>query len=157
MSKKYLHQQYLPIFLKITDKQILVVGGGLVAYQKICMLKGFDAKIVVVAKKISDEIRCVADIKIMEKEYKAKLLKGIYLAYACTNDPVINKKIKSDCKKQNILTNVVDDQKLCDFITPAIAKIDKTIVAVSSLGKNVKRAIRVRNKIKELTKNDKII
>ena len=48
---------YFPMFLNISGRKCLVVGGGKVALRKVLVLLDFDARVTVVARKISDEIR----------------------------------------------------------------------------------------------------
>ncbi|MBF4212938.1 bifunctional precorrin-2 dehydrogenase/sirohydrochlorin ferrochelatase, partial [Pseudomonas donghuensis] len=56
--------------------------------------------------------------------------------------------------ERHILTSVCDDPAQCDFISPAIYRNDNLTIAVGSDSRDVKRSIRVRNRIKELIEND---
>lgn len=142
-------KKYLPIFIALDDKKILVVGGGQVAWQKIRTLAKFSRTIIVLAPIIS---RAIAKLKIrlIRAAYCAKYLEGIDLVFACTNDRKLNARIKADANKKKILVNVIDDPSLCDFIMPAIYKKAEMTVAVSSNGQNVRKSVCWRNKIKRL-------
>ncbi len=145
---------YLPICFEISKKNILIVGGGKVALQKIKILEDFTSNITVVSLQISREIKSKS-ITCIKKEYSGAMLNGFSLVYACTDDKKLNKQIKDDAQKLNILVNIVDDPGLSDFISPAIFKQNNMTVAVNSNGQNVKKAIIWRNKLKEVFKDDK--
>lgn len=145
---------YLPICFEISKKNILIVGSGKVALQKIIILENFTSNITVVAPHISKEIKS-RGITFIENEFSREMLNGFSLVYACTEDKKLNKQIKDDAQKLNILVNIVDNPELSDFISPAIFKQNSMTVAVSSNGQNVKKAIAWRNRIKDYFKNDK--
>jgi len=139
---------YLPICINVNSKKILIIGGGNVALQKIKLLKKFTNNIVVIAFKVSPEIKNIG-CEYYERDYDASCLKGYFLVYACTNNRKLNKEIKTDANKFGLLVNVVDDPELCDFISPAIYKRKEMTVAVSSGGKDVLKSIKWRNEIKK--------
>jgi len=66
----------------------------------------------------------------------------------------LNQQIKTDAESLGILTNVVDNPGLCDFVSPAIYKRNHITIAVGSNGQEVSRAIAVRNKIRENLESD---
>ena len=146
---------YLPVNLDITNKKILIIGGGNIATQKLLTLLMFTDKITVLAREISNNI-IEKEITTIKKDYHSDDLKNYSIVYACTNNRVLNAIIKSDAAKLGILVNVVDDPELCDFISPAIFKKEYLTVAVSSGGINVKKAIEWRDKIKKLLENDSV-
>jgi len=87
----------------------------------------------------------------------AEQMEDAFLVYACTNISGLNRRIKTDGETLGILTNVVDNPGLCDFVSPAIYKHEHITVAVSSNAQEVRRAIAIRDKIKENLENDKEI
>lgn len=147
-------RKYLPVSLDITDKNILIIGGGNIADQKLKTLSLFTDKITILSLEISADIQ-KSGISQIRKEYQSVDLKGYSIVYACTNNRILNAQIKSDAAKLGMLVNVVDDPELCDFISPAIFKHSYMTVAVNSNGVNVKRSIEWRDKIKNLLENEK--
>jgi len=147
---------YLPISINITDKKILLVGGGRIASNKIKFLEQFSHSICVVALDVCEYIKAKG-ISYVEKPYEKSDLTGAFLVYVCTNISELNRRIKADAESLGILTNVVDNPGICDFISPAIYKYDNYTVAVSSNAQNVKKAIAIRDKIKEILEHDPAI
>jgi len=146
-------RKYLPVSLDITDKNILIIGGGNIAKQKLKTLLMFTDKITILSLVISAEIQKYKLTQII-KEYQSCDLNGYSIVYACTNNRTLNAQIKSDAAKRGLLVNVVDDPELCDFISPAIFKQDYMTVAVNSNGVNVKKTIAWRDRIKKLLENE---
>ena len=144
---------FLPISLNITDKKILLIGGGRIAGHKIGFLEQFTCNISVIAIEVIDSIKAKGyDYK--EKPYEKSDLEGAFLVYACTNLIELNQQVKADAESLGILANVVDNPKLCDFVSPAIYKHNHITVAVGSNAKEVHRSIAVRNKIKQWLEAD---
>jgi siroheme synthase-like protein len=139
--------KYLPIYLNITDKKILIVGGGKVAAFKVEKLLQFTREITVVARDVCREIR-EAGIEVIQSEYSSAILHGFTLAYACTDDRELNKRIKKDAEELKIPVNVVDDPDQCDFISPAVYTDRNFTVAVSTHGTAPSGAAAVRDLIK---------
>jgi len=148
-------RKYLPVSLDISDKDILIIGGGRIATQKLSTLSRFTDKITILAIEICEDIQQTG-FKQIAKEYQPHDLNQYSIVYACTNNRTLNAQIKSDVAKRGLLVNVVDDPELCDFISPAVFKKDYLTIAVSSSGLNVKKAIEWRNKIKQLFENDTV-
>lgn len=64
---------YFPIFIDMTDRQVLVVGAGSVASRRVGVLEKFGAAITVIAPNTSEEIRKLADsrkIRLIEQTYE---------------------------------------------------------------------------------------
>ncbi|HZL12035.1 MAG TPA: bifunctional precorrin-2 dehydrogenase/sirohydrochlorin ferrochelatase [Prolixibacteraceae bacterium] len=144
---------FLPISIKLTNKKILVIGGGRIASHKINFLEQFTKNISVVALEVCDNIKAKG-YSFKEKSYEKSDIEGAFLVYACSNIRELNHQIKLDAENLGILTNVVDNPGLCDFVSPAIYKRSHITIAVGSNGQEVRRAIAVRNKIREYMESD---
>jgi precorrin-2 dehydrogenase/sirohydrochlorin ferrochelatase len=48
-----------------------------------------------------------------------------------------------------VLVSVCDDPSLCDFISPAIVRDENICIAVTSNATDVKRSIRIRDRVKD--------
>ena len=148
--------KFLPISINVTDKKILIIGGGRIANHKIGFLEQFTKNITVVGLEVIQEIRN-REVTWIEKAYDKNDLDGFFLIYACTNIIELNQQVKNDSESLGILCNVVDNPKLCDFVSPAIYKKGIYTVAVGSNAQNVYKAIEIRNKIKTILEDDKSI
>jgi len=144
---------FLPISLNITDKKILLIGGGRIAGHKIGFLEQFTSNISLVAIDVIDSIKAKG-YAYQEKPYEKSDLEGVFLVYACTNITELNLRVKADAESLGILTNVVDNPTHCDFVSPAIFKHNHITVAVGSNAQEVYRSIAVRNKIKQWLEED---
>lgn len=142
---------FLPVAVRIKDRNILIVGGGKVATHKAQILHRFTDKATVVAPQISEGLRLLP-FNIVEREFQDSDLEGIDLVFICTGDRELNHHIKLIAAKHGVLSSVCDDPSFCDFISPAISRQpgDNLTIAVGSDSKDVRRSIRVRNRINEL-------
>ena len=60
---------YFPVFTQIEGKRCLIVGGGKVAARKVHTLLQYGADIVVIAKKVCDEIKEVLPEKSIFEDF----------------------------------------------------------------------------------------
>lgn len=128
---------YLPIFIDLKQKPCWVIGGGDIALRKINLLLKAQASIYCVAIKACDEVLLLAQqgrIKLVEKSFENSDINTAYLVICATNDAPLNALVSTLAKDKNILVNVVDNPKLCSFITPAIVDRDPIVIAVGSMG-----------------------
>ncbi|GBR72713.1 siroheme synthase [Candidatus Termititenax aidoneus] len=137
---------FLPLGLNLKNKKILIVGAGAAAAQKIRALKKYKAQITLLAP----EIKFRTNYKKIKKTYAAADLADYALVYACTNDRKLNRQIAADARRRNILVNVCDDPRHSDFISPAIYKRGIMSAAVFSDGRDVRRSLRWRGRIREI-------
>lgn len=146
--------KYYPIFLDMRDREVLVVGGGYVALQKIKVLLQSGARVKVIAKElIAKEIEKL-NVLLIIKEYSEEDIIGASVVIAATNDGQINSLIYSHAKKYNALLNAVDDKKNCDFILGAIANKGDITVSVSTSGASPVMAKKIRDNIEQLINSD---
>ena len=124
---------YFPMFLNISGRKCLVVGGGKVALRKVLVLLDFDARVTVVARKISDEIRNLP-VDICERDYAEEDIKACALVVAATDDANVNHKVAETAKRYHIPVNAVDQPEDCTFIFPAYVKRKNVVGAFSSAG-----------------------
>lgn len=129
---------YFPLFLDISKKRVLVVGGGRVAERKVRTLLKFKAKIKVISPEVTKGLERIKDkdlIELERKNYEENDLLGVDFVISATNNRMLNKKVSSDAKKMGVYANIVDDPELCDFIMPSIVKRGPLILAISTSGK----------------------
>ena len=140
---------YLPITLRINNARILIVGGGRVATHKATILHRFTSHARVVAPVISDELKALP-FTCEERAFTTADLNDTDVLFVCTGNRELNAAIRQEAHSRHILTSVCDDPPLCDFISPAIAEYVYLTIAVGSDSRDVKRSIRVRDRIRRL-------
>ncbi len=144
---------FLPLTIRVDDKQLLFVGGGNIAMHKIQTVEKYTRNITIVAPEIHEELQ-EKGFRLVFKEYEPSDIEGHFLVYAATDNMEVNRKIKQDAESRGIMVNVVDNRELSDFISPAIYKKDEMTIAISSNGQNVKKAVAWRNKVKEMLQGE---
>jgi precorrin-2 dehydrogenase/sirohydrochlorin ferrochelatase len=148
---------YYPVFLDITDKRCLVVGGGKVAERKVTMLLQFNAHVVVVSPVMTKALLKLGEegkIQYFQRTYAAKDLDNTALVFACTDNSAINNKIKKEAARKNIPVNVADIPDACDFIVPSIIKKGGLTIAISTSGELPLLSKKLRQKIEEVVTDD---
>lgn len=64
---------YFPMFVNMTERKCLIVGGGNVAYRKVIVMLDFGAKVTVVAENICDELRKLTIDDIASEDKRAHI------------------------------------------------------------------------------------
>lgn len=147
--------QFLPISINVTNKKILLVGGGKVATHKGSIMARFVNQVTVVAPEFTPEIKLLP-FTFIEKEYDKGDLEGFFLVYVCTGNHELNAQIKADAETLGILTSVCDAPLLCDFVSPAIHKEGHVTISVGTNGRNAYQSVAIRNQISALINDSKI-
>ncbi|MEE1216547.1 MAG: bifunctional precorrin-2 dehydrogenase/sirohydrochlorin ferrochelatase [Agathobacter sp.] len=135
---------YFPMFVDMTERECLIVGGGNVAYRKVMVMLDFGAKVTVVAEDICDELRKLTiddtankenRITFIKRKFERKDCDGTEMVIAATDDNALNHEIAEYCKAKGIMVNAVDQKADCSFIFPSYIK-EKNLVAAFSSGGN---------------------
>ena len=127
-----------PLFFKLENRKVLIVGGGEVALRKADLLSRAGACITILAPDISHEIQALlTDDKhhFIYENYNKTYMAGARVIIAATDDEMLNHQIHADATELNIPVNVVDTPHLCDFIFPAIIDRNPIVIGISSNGK----------------------
>ncbi len=144
---------YLPIFLDLRGRLVVVVGGGVVALRKVEQLLKAHARVRVVAPVLCPELAAFRDLARIEYRpllFSAAQLEGATLSIAATDDPEANIAVVTAARERGILVNVVDDGDRSDFIFPSIVDRSPLVVAVGTSGNSPTLARRVRAQIEAL-------
>ncbi|MDX2246393.1 MAG: bifunctional precorrin-2 dehydrogenase/sirohydrochlorin ferrochelatase [Bacteroidia bacterium] len=149
-----------PIFLKLNQLHVLIVGGGEVGLEKISfMLKSSpDAQITLVAPQILPEIYKVAEahekVRLLKRNYLSDDLNGKDLVIAATEKPELNVRIYADARKKHLLINVADTPDLCDFYMGSVVTKGDLKIGISTNGKSPTFAKRFRQVLEEILPDD---
>ncbi|MGY4002588.1 siroheme synthase CysG [Aeromonas sanarellii] len=144
---------YLPIFCRLDNKPVLLVGGGEVAERKARLLLDTGAQLTVVAPELDPELAELAangSIEWLAGEFAPAQLAGKWLVVAATDRREVNALVYQSANQARIFANVVDDPKRSSFIMPSIIDRSPLMVAISSGGKAPVLARLLREKLEAL-------
>src|SRR5258708_36829618 len=144
---------YLPIFLQLRGRPVLVVGGGRVASRKVDLLRRTGARITIVAPDLLDELRELAakgDLQHIETVFVPSHVTGTAAVVAATGLTEVNAAVSAAAREQNIPVNVVDDPSISTFIFPAIVDRSPILIAISSGGQAPVLARPIREQMEAL-------
>ena len=124
--------RYFPIFYDLEGRKVVVVGGGEEALRKVRLLLKTNARILVIAPLLHDELRSEPRVEWLAQSFAPNLLDGAALVYAA--DPELNNLVSVEAKARGIPVNVIDGAEISTFITPSIVDRDPVIVAIGTEG-----------------------
>ena len=129
--------KYYPVNLDIKGQRCLVVGGGQVGTRKVKTLLECRAKVTVVSPMVTETLQRLADagnIHLQKRAYQKTDLDGMFLVIGTTDDADLNRKIFIEAQKQNMLCNIADSPKSCNFILPSIVHRGDLVISISTSG-----------------------
>src|SRR5450432_1503389 len=145
-----------PVFLKLEELEVLVVGAGKVGLEKLtAILNNAPASsVTVVATEISDPVKNLAGsylgVKLIEKAFDPEDLDEKEIVIVAVNDKTISNYIRVLSKQKKLLVNVADSPELCDFYLGSIVDKGNLKIAISTNGKSPTIAKRMREQLDEL-------
>lgn len=151
---------YFPVFIDLTEKNILVVGAGGVASRRICVLHEFAGRITVTAPAICEKIERLADtapdtLKLLRRGFAESDLEGMDIVIAATDDAALNRRIAALCAKRGIFVNVASEQSLCDFQFPSIVREGDVVIGINASGKDHRLVKKTRERVEQCLQTDR--
>lgn len=149
-----------PIFLKLQQLNVLIVGGGNVGLEKLSfMLKSSpNANVEVVAPRFLPELEALIEkhpsVKMTKAKFKKKMLKKRHMVIACTDDLKVNKRVFDLSRKRYLISNIADTPDLCDYYLGGIVTKGNVKIAISTNGKSPTTAKRLREFFEEIIPDD---
>jgi precorrin-2 dehydrogenase / sirohydrochlorin ferrochelatase len=143
---------YYPIFLNIRAKKCIVIGGGTVALRKVRSLVDHGAIVTVASPEICAELRTLLDtgvIRWLGHSYRTSDLDDIVVAIVASSDNDVNIEAAREARARGILTNVVDEPELSDFIVPSSVQRGDVAIAVSTGGSSPALARKIRTRLEK--------
>lgn len=154
---------YFPMFFNLSEQNVLVVGGGEVAFRKVSLLVRTGALITVVAPEIQAEFHQMActhsatqtpapktQVNLQLRKFIPDDLNQVRLVIVATANRDLNRSIAKLAEDRAIPVNVVDDREASRFIVPAIIDRDPVLVAISTGGASPVLARRLRERLEAL-------
>lgn len=128
---------FLPIFLNIRGKKLVVDGGTTVAARRVerALLAG--AHVHVFDANLGNEFATLMGHENLTHHNRSVTepdLAGAIVAYGASEDVARDATLHSGATKAGVLVNVADVSKYCDFITPSVVDRSPLVIAISSGG-----------------------
>jgi precorrin-2 dehydrogenase/sirohydrochlorin ferrochelatase len=135
-----------PVFLNLTGRPVVVVGGGRVALRRARALVRAGAVVTVVAPRFARGFERLP-VGRVDEAWRVSHLRGAAVAFAATDDRAANDAVARTCRAKGILVNVASDPEASDFHVPASVCRGDVAVAVSTNGASPALASRLRREI----------
>lgn len=146
-----------PIFLKLHELDLLLVGAGNVAHEKLhfILANSPGARVTVVAPQVSPKIETLLDqhpghrVTFRRRPFEPTDVVGFQLVIAATANRHLDEQVREAAKAWGALVNVADTPDLCDFYLGAVVTRGDLKVAISTNGKSPTFAKRLRQLLQE--------
>ena len=127
----------LPLFLNLTGRSVVLVGGGPVATAKLGQLLAAGARVTVVAPEITDEIAAVvarrAGLSLAKRPFVPADLNGAWLVVAAAT-PEVNRHVADVAETLRLFVNAVDDPANATAFLSGVVRRDGVTLAISTAG-----------------------
>jgi len=148
-----------PIFLKLEEMRLLIVGGGKVALEKLISVlnNSPQTEIEIVAPLISAGIKEIAssrsNVQFSERKIGPFDLDFAQIIIVATDDKSISEWVHLQAKAKGKLINVADTPDLCDFYLGSIVNKGHLKIAISTNGKSPTMAKRLKEILTDVLPN----
>jgi len=145
-------EEYYPIALKLKGRTALVVGGGQVAERKVQTLLEFGARVRVISPELTIPLQKLfrsRRIAWVSRVVRSSDIKGADIVVAATSIASVNNSVSRWAKRKGILLNVVDSPCMSSFISPAVFRASKAVIAVYTHGLDPVLSRDLKNFLKE--------
>ena len=147
--------QLFPVFLKLNELNVLLVGAGNIGLEKLTALisNSPETRITIIADKFLPEVVDLAgqylQITTYYRRFEPADLDGKDIVVLATGDNVLNAEIRGLARERHLLINVADKPELCDFYLGSIVKKGDLKIGISTNGKSPTIAKRLKEVFQE--------
>lgn len=131
-----------PLMLDLTNRSVLVVGGGKVATGKVRGLLAADAKVTIISPDLAEDISEIRGNWI-QRDYRPRDVDGYELIFACTNNKATNQLIVSDCHSGQWVNNT-SQKDASSFYNMATVEDKGILYGISTFGESPSRAKKIK-------------
>lgn len=143
-----------PVFLKLHDRRVLVVGAGPIAAGKVRPLLDAGARVTVVAPDVGPEIAALdGQIEILRRPFADADLDGAWYVVAAA-PPDVNRAVARGADARRLFVNAVDDMENATAYLGAIVQRAGVTVALSTDGEAPALAGLMREALETLLPDD---
>ena len=108
------------MFIEMSGKNVLVVGGGSVALRKCEKLLPYGAEVTAVSGRFQPQFISLQGVALLFRPFRDEDIAGRDIVIAATDDRALNAHIAGLCREAGIPFNCVDEPENCTFIFPAL-------------------------------------
>jgi precorrin-2 dehydrogenase / sirohydrochlorin ferrochelatase len=145
------HYPY-PIFVRLSGRKCVVVGGGKIATRKVSELLESGADVTVIADVPDPRIEELAgkkEITLHKRLFEPVDVEGAFIVFAATDVDSVNAEIAAIGSDGGALVNAVDNPPHCDFYSAGVVKRGPLRIAVSTSGFCPAAAAGIRRELEE--------
>lgn len=149
-----------PVFLKLHNLHLLLIGGGKVAEEKLGAILSNSprTRVRLVAKNISTQVRSITkgypNIVLVEAAFEPAHLAGIDLVICAIDNPETSETIRTITREAGILSNFADKPGLCDFYLGSVVQKGHVKIGISTNGKSPTLAKRLKEILQDALPDD---
>jgi uroporphyrin-III C-methyltransferase/precorrin-2 dehydrogenase/sirohydrochlorin ferrochelatase len=121
-----------PVFLDLTGRRVVVVGGGSVAVRRCRSLVDAGAEVHVVAPEPSGDLPDRVTVAV--RRFVPEDVDGAWLVLACTDDAEVNRTVASVAEARGVWCSRADDAEASTVWVPATGAVGDVQVAVTAGG-----------------------
>jgi siroheme synthase-like protein len=121
-----------PLFLKLSGRRVVIVGGGPVAASKLRALLDAGAEVFVVAPEVVDEI-AAASVRVERRAFAESDLDGAWFVVAAA-PPEVNRQVAAAAEARRVFVNAVDDVRNASAYLGGVVRRDGVAIAISTDG-----------------------
>jgi siroheme synthase-like protein len=128
---------FYPLFLDLTGRLCVVVGGGIIAARRVDPLLDAGASVTLVSPEVTSSLAHLASegrIRHVARCYEPGDLAGATLVLAAVDDPAVTAAVATEARERGVWLNAADDPAHCDFFLPGLVQRGVLTVAVGSSG-----------------------
>lgn len=126
-----------PVFIRVADELVVVIGGGDEAFAKARLIDQSSATLRIVAEEVEAGFSAwiaANGAEHITEPYEARHLEGARLVFAASGEEALDRRISEDARRLGVAVNAVDRPDLCDFYAPAIVNRAPVCIAIGTEG-----------------------
>lgn len=150
-----------PVYLKLANKPVLVVGGGPIGLRRVERLLEARARVTVVSPELVPELERLSESGLIESKrraFKTGDMDGAHLVFVQVGDRELLEVLRTEASSRGVLLCAADDEAFSDFHVPAVLEKGDVKISVSSAGVSPSGAARIRDEIESwLSENGHLV
>lgn len=138
-----------PMFVELSGKNVLIIGGGGVAYRKCERLRPYGAELTAVSGRFLPAFISMQGVRLLFRPFAESDLEGRDVVVCATDDRELNSRAAALCRERGIAVNVVDAPEESSFIFPALTLRGRLSAGVCTGGASPTAAAYFRDRFEE--------